>query len=159
MNAEYALAKNLLKVNYPDIPPDVIEHTKKQVMDMLGVMLGGSSRQGVGELAELMREWGGKEESSVLCFGYKAPAPNAAQVNATMGHALDFDDTGDGPTHPSVIIVPTALAMSEYRGKMNGEDFIAAVALGEDMMCRLGQAFRLGQKASLRAGTRGRGGT
>jgi 2-methylcitrate dehydratase PrpD len=146
MNAEYALAKNLLTVNYPDIPPDVIEHTKKQVLDMLGVMLGGSSRQGVKELADLMRGWGGKEESTVLCFGYKAPAPNAAQVNATMGHALDFDDTGDGPTHPSVVIVPTALAVSEYKGKMNGKDFIAAVALGEDMMCRLGQSFRLGQK-------------
>jgi 2-methylcitrate dehydratase PrpD len=157
MNAEYSLAKNLLTVNYPDIPRDVTEHTKKQVLDMLGVMLGGSSRPGVRELAELMQEWGGKEESTVLCFGYKAPAPNAAQVNATMGHALDFDDTGDGPTHPSVVVVPTALAMAEYKGKMNGKDFIAAVALGEDIMCRLGQAFRQGQKGFPAGGHPGAG--
>jgi 2-methylcitrate dehydratase PrpD len=146
MSAEYSLAKNLLTVNYPDIPRDVTEHTKKQILDMLGVMLGGSSRPGAREVAELMREWGGKEESTVICHGYKAPAPAAAQANATMGHALDFDDTGDGPTHPSVVIVPTALAMAEHKGKMSGKEFIAAVALGEDMMCRLGQAFRLGQQ-------------
>jgi 2-methylcitrate dehydratase PrpD len=145
MNAEYALAKNLLTVNYRDIPREVTEHTKKQVLDILGVMLGGSSRPGVKELAGLIQEWGGKEESTLFCYGNKVPAPNAAQVNATMGHALDYDDTGDGPTHPSVVIVPTALAMAEYKGKINGKNFIAAVALGVDMMCRLGQAFRLGQ--------------
>ncbi len=157
MDAAYSLAKNLVTVNYDDIPHEVVEVTKKQILDILGVALGGSSRPGVRELAELVGEWGGKEESMVLCFGYKAPAPNAAQVNATMGHALDYDDTGDGPTHPSVVIVPACLAMAERKGKLNGREFITAVVLGVDMMCRLGQAFRSGIKTAPVGGHPGAG--
>jgi 2-methylcitrate dehydratase PrpD len=144
MDAAFLLAKNLVNLKYKDIPRDVVEHTKKQILDIIGVALGGSSKAGVKELAEIVIDWAGKEESTIFCFGKKVPAPNAAQVNATMGHALDYDDTGDGPTHPSVIIVPTSLAVAERQGKVNGREFIATVALGVDMMGRLGQAFRTG---------------
>jgi 2-methylcitrate dehydratase PrpD len=157
MDAAYALAKNLVTVKYDDIPRDVVDVTKKQILDILGVALGGSSRPGVRELAELIGEWGGKQESTVLCFGNKVPAPNAAQVNATMGHALDYDDTGDGPTHPSVVIVPACLAVAERQGKVSGREFIAAVALGVDMMGRLGQAFRSGMKTAPVGGHPGAG--
>ena len=157
MDAAYLLAKNLVTINYENIPQDVTELTKKHILDILGVALGGSARPGVKELAELVTEWGGKEESTILCYGRKVPAPNAAQVNATMGHALDYDDTGDGPTHPSVVIVPTCLAMAERRGKMSGREFITAVALGVDMMCRLGQAFRSGVKTAPVGGHPGAG--
>jgi 2-methylcitrate dehydratase PrpD len=157
MDAAYSLAKNLVNVKYEDIPREVAEHTKKQILDILGVALGGSSKAGVKELAELVMEWGGKEESTIFCYGKKVPAPNAAQVNATMGHALDYDDTGDGPTHPSVVIVPTCLAMAERRGKLGGKEFITAVALGTDIMGRLGQAFRAGIKTAPVSGHPGAG--
>ena len=157
MDAAYLMAKNLVNVSYNDIPRDVVEHTKKQILDIIGVALGGSSKAGVKELAEIVSDWGGKEESTVFCYGKKVPAPNAAQVNATMGHALDYDDTGDGPTHPSVVIVPTALAMAERQGKVNGRDLIGAVALGADMMGRLGQAFRTGIKTAPIGGHPGAG--
>jgi 2-methylcitrate dehydratase PrpD len=157
MDAAYALAKNMVAVKFSDLPADVIDHTKKQVLDILGVALGGSSKPGIKELAEIITDWGGKPESTIFCFGKKVPAPNAAQVNAAMAHALDYDDTGDGPTHQSVITVPTALAMAERRGKISGKEFITAVALGADMMGRLGQAFRAGKKSASVAGHPGAG--
>ena len=79
MDAAFALAKNMISVKYEDIPLDVTELSKKHILDILGVTLGGSSRPGVKELAELISEWGGKDESTVLCYGLKVPAPNAAQ--------------------------------------------------------------------------------
>jgi 2-methylcitrate dehydratase PrpD len=157
MDAAYAFAKNFISVKYQDLPREVVEHTKKQVLDILGVALGGSSRPGIKELAEIITDWGGKPESSIFCFGKKVPAPNAAQVNASMAHALDYDDTGDGPTHQSVVVVPTALAMAERHGKVNGKDFITAVALGTDMMDRLGLAYRSGKKTTSVAGHPGGG--
>jgi 2-methylcitrate dehydratase PrpD len=157
MDAAYALAKNIVGVKYSGLPPDVIEHTKKQALDILGVALGGSSRLGIKELAEIITDWGGKPESSIFCFNKKVPAPNAAQVNASMAHALDYDDTGDGPTHQSVVIVPTALAMAERQGGIDGKDFITAVALGTDMMDRLGLAYRSGKKSASVAGHPGGG--
>jgi 2-methylcitrate dehydratase PrpD len=146
MDAALAFAKNFVSVKYADLPPDVVEATKRQILDTLGVMLGGSSREGVKELVELITEWGGKPESTILGYGNKVPAPNAAQVNATMGHALDYDDLGDGPTHPSVVIVPACLAAAERKSRCSGQEFITAVALGVDMMCRLGASFRAGLK-------------
>jgi 2-methylcitrate dehydratase PrpD len=142
MDASYAFAKSFVNTKYEDIPQDVVEITKREVLDILGVALGGSAKPGVRELLELIIEWGGKEESTILCYGSKVPAPNAAQVNATMSHALDYDDTGSGPTHPSVAIVPTCLALAERQGGLNGKELITAVALGVDMMCRLGLGFR-----------------
>jgi 2-methylcitrate dehydratase PrpD len=82
LDATTALAKNFVKVKYEDLPREVIEHTKKQALDILGVALGGSSKPGIRELAEIITDWGGKPESTIVCSGKKAPAPNAAQVNA-----------------------------------------------------------------------------
>jgi 2-methylcitrate dehydratase PrpD len=157
MDAAYLIAKNMVDFPSDRLPADVLEHTKKQVLDIIGVALGGSSKAGVGELAEIVINWAGKEESTIFCYGKKVPAPNAAQVNATMGHALDYDDTGDGPTHPSVVIVPTALAVAERQGRMSGGDFLAAVALGVDMMGRLGQSFRAGLRTAPVSGHPGAG--
>jgi 2-methylcitrate dehydratase PrpD len=157
MDATKVLADNFVKIKYQDLPAEVIEHTKKQVLDILGVALGGSSKAGIRELAEIIIDWGGKPESTLFCFGKKVPTPNAVQVNASMAHALDYDDTGDGPTHQSVITVPTALAMAERQGKVSGKEFITAVALGADMMGRLGQAFRAGKKSDTVGGHPGAG--
>jgi 2-methylcitrate dehydratase PrpD len=157
MNAARTMTENMINIHYDDIPADVTDFTKKHILDYLGVALGGSSRPGIRELYEIIADWGGKEESTVLCFGHKVPAPNAAQVNASMGHALDYDDTGDGPTHPSVVIVPTCLAVAERKGNVSGKEFITAVTLGMDMMCRLGQAFRSGIKSTLVKGHPGAG--
>ncbi len=157
MDAAYVFSGLMTSYTSDQLPADVVELTRRQILDMTGVTLGGSSRPGIQELAELTTHWGGKTESSLICFGAKVPAPAAAQVNASMGHALDYDDTGAGPTHPSVVIVPTCLAVAEQQGGCSGRDFIAAVALGTDMMCRMGQAFRSGQKGLAVGGHPGAG--
>ncbi len=157
MDAAYLIAKYLVNTRFEDIPGTAVEAAKKEILDQLGVALGGSSKPGVKELLELNKEWGGKAESTVFCFGDRLPAPQAAQVNATMGHALDYDDTGDGPVHPSVVIVPTAFASAERRGKVHGKELITSVVMGVDLMCRLGAAFRLGLKGPTIGGHPGNG--
>ena len=81
MDAAYLFARNFVETNYEDIPPDVVEATKKVALDILGVALAGSSKPGVPELLGLITEWGGKEESTIIGFGQKVPAPHAAQMN------------------------------------------------------------------------------
>ena len=111
MDASFSLAQNVVKTRYEDIPDEAVKAAKKQVLDCLGVALAGSSAQGVKELLELAQEWGGSQQSSIIAHGIKLPAPHAAQVNATMMHALDYDDGhGAGLVHPGVISVSTSLA-------------------------------------------------
>jgi 2-methylcitrate dehydratase PrpD len=145
-DATQLFVANFHGIRYEDLPPEVISITKDQVLDFFGVALGGSGEAGVAEMRDLVLEWGGAPQSTVLRFGDRLPAPNAAQVNATMAHSLDFDDVHeDAIMHPGVVTIPTALAMSEYVGGVSGREFIASVAVGTDFICRLGLATRPGE--------------
>jgi len=138
MDAIQLFAKNFIRITYKDLPQDIIEVTKKEVLDFLGVALAGYASPGVKELADLVAEWGGKEESTVIYYKRKVPAPMAAWANATMGHGLDFDDVHDlAVLHPGVAVIPACMAIAERKGKVSGKDFITTVAVGVDMICRL----------------------
>jgi 2-methylcitrate dehydratase PrpD len=142
MDASFALAKNAVITRYEDLPAEVAAITKVSILDTIGVMLAASTvGEGVKEMVELARECGGKEESTVIAFGGKLPAMMAAFANGAMGHPLDYDDTHDAAViHPTAATLPAALAVSELYGKTSGKDFIAAIALGNDLVCRLGLA-------------------
>jgi len=137
----YDLVGNAAKVKYDDLPRDVVEITKKFILDTLATTIAGSSAPGCESVVEQVKDWGGKEESTILIYGGKVVSENAALANSMMAHALDLDDTHDeAVVHSYVSVLPVALAMAERNGGVNGKDLIAAVAVGVDLMCRLGLA-------------------
>ncbi len=146
MDAAYLFARNFVETKYENLPPEVVEATKKEILDLLGVALGGASQPGASHVCELVKEWGGKEESSIIGCSQKVPAPNAAQANATMAHALDFDDVHEAAVmHPGVASIPVAIAVGEAHGNLDGKELITGIALGVDMMCRLALATTPGR--------------
>jgi 2-methylcitrate dehydratase PrpD len=146
MDAAYLFAKNFVNTKYEDLPPEVVEATKKEILDLLGVALGGVNQPGATHVCALVKEWGGKEESSIIGSKQKVPAPNAAQANATMAHALDFDDVHEAAVmHPGIASIPVVLAVGEAEGHLSGKEMIASTALGVDMMCRLALATTPGK--------------
>ncbi|KZL15477.1 MmgE/PrpD family protein [Pseudovibrio axinellae] len=69
--------------------------------------------------------------------GYAAPGA-AALANGATSHALDYDDTHFGHIgHPSVAVIPAALAMAEVRG-IDGAQLLKALAVGLETACRIG---------------------
>ena len=125
------------------IPEDALEAAKVQILDSLGVGLAGNQAAGIPEIVKVNAAWGGKAQSSVLGCGLSLPAPNAAQINASMIHAFDFDDGHpEALMHPGVISVTTALAVAELVGAVSGEELLAAVAMGTDLICRFGIAVQ-----------------
>ena len=102
MDAINALVNNIIDTNYEKLPEEVVEATKRLIMDSLAVALAGSTEAGVNELVDIFGDWGGKEESSVWVYGVKRPSISAAQVNAVMIHALDYDDTHDAAVLHSI---------------------------------------------------------
>ena len=68
---------------------------------------------------------------------------NAALLNGTASHALDFDDCSNTMGgHPSAPIVPALWALAEARGA-GGQAFIAAYIAGFEAETRLGRAVNL----------------
>jgi 2-methylcitrate dehydratase PrpD len=141
MDSIYALAKHVVNTRYEDLPREAVDATKRLILDGFAVGLGGSGKEGVSGLLDLLRDWGGKRESTVWTFGDKLPAAAAAQANAMMMHALDYDDVYDKTVlHCGVVAIPVALAMAERLGGVSGKDFITAITLGSDICSRLSLA-------------------
>lgn len=143
MNNTDKLVDFVVDTEFKGLGSDVVECTKKQVFDTLATMLGGSTKEGIFPLYEVVKDWGGKKESSVAVFGGKFPAPNAALVNGAMAHALDYDDIHDTAViHSAVVAVPSAFAVAQSIGGISGKAMIAAIAAGVDIHCRFGAATK-----------------
>jgi 2-methylcitrate dehydratase PrpD len=138
MDTIYTLAKHIIDTRYEDLPSETVHATKRLILDGLAVALGGSGKEGVSGMLDLLRDWGGKAESTAWIFGDRLPATAAAQVNSLMMHALDYDDVYDKAVlHCGVVAIPVALALAERMGGLTGKKFINAVALGSDVCSRL----------------------
>jgi 2-methylcitrate dehydratase PrpD len=140
----WALAQHVCRTGYPDLPASAVEAARRDILDTFGCMLGGSGSPGIGELFAVVSRWGGLAESRVLLRGVSLPAPQAALMNASMGHALDFDDTLDtgGSIHPGVPVLGAVLALCDSLGSVTGEELLLAMALGLDVSCRIALAQR-----------------
>jgi len=144
MDAIVPLVRNLIKIRYEDIPPQVLAATKKSIVDTFAAMLAGTSAQGCPEVVAQALEWGGKKESTVFHYGKKVPAFLAALANGMMARAVDFDDVFEpGTMHASASIVPAVVAAAEMKGGLSGKEFLTAVTLGVDLICRMGRTNRI----------------
>ena len=77
------------------------------------------------------------------------PAPNAALINGTLAHSLDFDDTHlPSVLHPSASSVPVVLAAAQSAGR-GGREALVAAALGIEVTVRLGMAGYLPQAGNV----------
>ncbi|MBN2437890.1 MAG: MmgE/PrpD family protein [Deltaproteobacteria bacterium] len=132
-----------LETNFQRLPCFVVEQVKKSILDTIAVTIAGSSTDLTESLVNLVKSWGGREESSLLVFGGRIPASTAAMVNATLARARDLDDVHESaPMHVGAAVIPGGFAFAEYSKRIlgkeiTGKDFITAVTLGADFLCRL----------------------
>lgn len=141
MDASFSIVENATDIEYSSLSADTIDTTKRFILDTIGAIIAGSSATGVKELLEQLIDWGGKKESTILIYGKKMPAPHAALINGLMAHARELDDIhDDAHVHSNITIFPATLAIAEAEGRVSGKEFITAVALGTDLVCRMGLA-------------------
>jgi 2-methylcitrate dehydratase PrpD len=133
-----------LGTRFEDLAPEVVERTRLAVLDTLGAAVAGITGEGVAPLAAMYRDWGGKPEATALPGGSRLPMPAAAMLNGLAGRAWDLDDVHEQNTcHINVNVVPAVLALAEGRGPVNGREFLTAVAVGAEMVCRTSAASRI----------------
>jgi len=145
MMIERKLSEQLAEVSadlsYDDLPHEAHRHAANLVLDLLGSMIGSKKIESSRIAAELALQLGGPEESSVIGYNRKVSSPNAAFANAIQGYAFDFaDDHNESNSHPSVATIPVTLALGQ-KLHSTGKQLIEAIALGNEVVCRLGAAF------------------
>jgi 2-methylcitrate dehydratase PrpD len=80
------------------------------------------------------------EAGPCTAIGHERPlsTAGAAFINGTAAHGEDFDDTFEGgPVHAGAVIVPAVLAACEREGR-DGKDALIGIAVGVEIICRLG---------------------
>lgn len=140
---EQVIARHIVNTRFEDIPAEAVFATKEHIMHTLATVLAGSNAPGAPEMMALLTETGGAPESTVLGWGAKLPASQAAMANSMMGHAKDFDNNDDRIAYKSsVCAVPASLAVAERMGATSGRDFLTAACVGIDLGIRLGLAVQ-----------------
>lgn len=75
----------------------------------------------------------------ILGTPFRTDLLRAARANGTAAHALDYDDIQQNMMgHPSVAVLPAALALAEAEAH-TGKDFLLAYLTGLETACRLGR--------------------
>ena len=136
------LIANVLETRFENFDPATVEHAKNRMIDVIGCLIGGANGPGNSSLIELIKDWGGKKEATILIHGGKAPVFNVAMINSIMARSYDFEpvdvliDNTIFPAHTSGTTVMTAITMGEMKG-INGKELIATMLVGDDVSARI----------------------
>ncbi len=150
-DVSFKLAQYISGSKYEDLTSAAIASAKRSALDTMGAMLAGSTAPGIETVVEMARRWGGSQEAHLVGFGDRLPSPLAAWCNGTMARALEIDDCVDFlPIHPSASAVPALLVLSELKEGLSGQDFLTALAVGQDVKIRMGLADRQNAMQSAR---------
>jgi len=136
------LAAHVARVRFADLPAATVLSAKRSLLDAIGVSLGASGLEAAcAPFAALAAESNGP--CTVLGTQVRASPLMAALANGALAHALDYEDAYDGaPVHPNAASVPVALALAECTPGIDGPRLITALAVGCDLVCRLGLSLR-----------------
>ncbi len=138
-NVMKVITKHILETKYENLPAEVVKIIKTLFIDTIAVTIAGSSADGSEKFVNLIEDWGGKQESTILVYGKKVPIYNAALVNSTMARALDFEDGHEAEGgHLGATFMPGSLILAEYvKRPITGKDVILGIAVGSDVAARL----------------------
>jgi len=139
MNAAERLATFVRNLVFDSIPDDVVQNIKFLLIDSLGNALAAYKHDFAEKIVSTGRRWG-RGESTIIGYGDKLAPPNAALVNSSLCHGLDYDDTYfRAIVHLSSVVVPAALAVAE-KEQIDGKRLMAAMAAGYEIMTRVSRA-------------------
>src|SRR5499427_4398942 len=131
------LARRIRAFTYDGLPDAALEWAKTGILDTVGVTLAGSAEPCAQIMLRVCTDTG-----PALVFGsaQRLSVTDAALVNGTASHALDFDDCSNTlGGHPSVPILPGLFALADAM-PVSGRDFLAAYVAGFETETRIARA-------------------
>ena len=135
MQLAHELARRSAALRFEDLPPQAVHWAKVGILDTVGVTVAGSAEPCAQILGRAIAPAGGAS----LVFGSadRTSALDAALINGTAAHALDFDDCNNTlGGHPSAPILPALFALADER-PTDGRAFITAYVAGFETECKI----------------------
>ena len=109
-----AIADFALGTTFADAPDELYERASRAFIDTIGVAIAARDEPCFTILAGTLGGADATGPASVLPTRTRTSAAQAALLNGTAGHALDYDDVADEiHGHPSIVLVASLLALAE----------------------------------------------
>jgi len=125
-------------IDFDDLPADVVENTKYRILDVIGLALAGLGTPYGESLKQASAAMNPAGSSRIFGVGQRVGVAPAAFTNGALSQAMEFDDThNESIVHMSSPSVAAALALAEQL-KVSGRELITAIALGNEISCRVG---------------------
>ena len=108
MNATRKLAEFIHDLSYDDLSKDAIAKAKLCLMDWVGVIVGGyvSGQSDIDPMIDALLPFFGQPQATLITKKRKVDIVNAALINGTASHFLDYDNVHTGMSgHPSVPVI------------------------------------------------------
>jgi 2-methylcitrate dehydratase PrpD len=128
------LGRFVADLSFEGLPEGAADVARVGFIDTIATMIAGAHDPAPQLLRKALHPTGG--EATLYFTGEKSPAPEAAWINGTAGHALDYDDVASLRGHPSTVIVPAILAEGETLGS-SGQAMLAAYVAGYETWAEL----------------------
>jgi 2-methylcitrate dehydratase PrpD len=130
-----SLAGGIVAASARSLPEAMRARCEETLIDVVGLCIAARNEDYVRSALKASDDDG---PCTALGHARTLGAAGAALVNGTAAHGEDFDDTFEGgPVHAGAVIVPAVMAACERHGG-SGADALAGVAVGIEVMCRLG---------------------
>lgn len=137
------IAERICSFSKDQITPPALAWARYAIIDTIGCTLAGAAEPCVTLLMETPGIGEAPGSSLVLGTSDRVSMLDAALLNGTATHALDYDDVnGVMGGHPSAPLLPAVFALAEDRG-LSGADFITAFVAGYELEVRLARAVHL----------------
>jgi 2-methylcitrate dehydratase PrpD len=132
-----AIAERIHRLRCEDLTPGALDWVRTAFVDTVGVTLAGIVEDGPRILMRVPGISAAPGPSLILASTRRTSALDAALVNGTASHALDYDDvSGVLGGHPSVMLIPPMLAVAESVAA-SGRDLALAYVVGFETECRV----------------------
>jgi 2-methylcitrate dehydratase PrpD len=137
------LARYAAQARYLMLPDHVQLEASRAFLNWMGCALGGCREPAVKLAAATVAELGGGPQASIIGQAQRTDIASAAFVNCIASSVLGFDDAHLATvTHPSSPVCSAVFALSE-KYAVPGDGFLAALALGIEITCRLSNVLVL----------------
>jgi 2-methylcitrate dehydratase PrpD len=124
-----------------ELPPKVAAFLPLLLIDKLGLEMAGARFPWIEGVRRAVTTFPAAGKATTAYHGDRLSPQQAAFLNASAGHAQDFDDTNvRARLHASGIMIPAALAVGEQVGAKPA-DAAKAIAIGMEAMTRIGFAI------------------
>jgi len=134
------IARSSLAVDLASVPPEVVDYAKLCIADALGIGFASHHYDFSSRAVAGVRAMAAPGPAVVIGLDDGLSPRDAALLNGTLVHGLDFDDTHLGSVvHCSASAVPTALALASETD-VSGTSFLLAVLIATEIDARLGSA-------------------